>query len=111
MLQRAGSSRPYSSRSRRIEGVEYQTLMRWAAIASARGCGLFPSSSETRTTAAPHVSGTNRSRIERSKWKGAWDEKRSSGRGAKAPWHQSTKASALAWVWTTPLGLPVEPDV
>lgn len=51
------------------------------------------------------------SRIERSKWKGAWDEKRSAFVGSKTCRHQSTKLTALSWLSITPFGLPVDPEV
>ena len=49
--------------------------------------------------------------MERSKWKGAWFEKRSSSRGSMISEHQSTKAFALRCVSITPFGFPVEPEV
>ena len=48
---------------------------------------------------------------DRSKWKGAWEEKRSLGSGSKVSEHQSTKLIAARLLSITPLGLPVEPEV
>src|SRR5690606_37477829 len=51
------------------------------------------------------------SRIERSKWNGAWEEKRSSAVGSNVSEHQSMNERALECVCMTPFGLPVDPDV
>ncbi len=51
------------------------------------------------------------SRIDRSKWNGACDEKRSVAFGSKDSEHQSTKLTAFSCDSITPFGLPVEPDV
>ena len=51
------------------------------------------------------------SSTDRSKWNGAWLEKRSSARASTSATDQSMKASAARWLMQTPLGRPVEPDV
>ena len=51
------------------------------------------------------------SRIDRSKWNGAWDEQRSVAVTAKVSEHQSTKLVAFRWDSMTPLGFPVDPEV
>jgi hypothetical protein len=94
-----------------MDGVEYHIVMRFDAIAGAKRAGSLPTSSPNRTTVAPCFMGTCRSRIERSKWKGAWDEKRSSSVGSSASPHQSTNAAAWRCESVTPFGVPVEPDV
>ena len=68
-------------------------------------------SSPISTSVAPCFRQTWRSRIERSKWNGACDEKRSAAVGSKVSEHQSTKLTAFSCDSITPLGLPVEPDV
>ena len=51
------------------------------------------------------------SRIDRSKWNGAWLLKRSVSVGSNTDEHQSTKLTAFSCVSITPFGMPVEPDV
>jgi hypothetical protein len=68
-------------------------------------------SSGTSTSVAPCPSETWTSRIERSKWNGACEEKRSASLGAKVSLHQSTKLVPFSCDSITPLGFPVDPDV
>src|SRR5688500_9466794 len=95
----------------RIDGAEYQTVIRLSAIRRASPSGSLPTSSGTSTTLAPLQSGVYRSRIERSKWNGACDEKRSCAVGSNTATHHSTKLVAFSCDSMTPLGFPVEPEV
>jgi hypothetical protein len=68
-------------------------------------------SSATSTSVAPCLSDTWTSRIERSKWKGACEEKRSRSVGSNTSEHQSTKLAPFSCDSITPFGFPVEPEV
>ena len=61
----------------RIDGAEYQTLILRAARKLPRRTGSLASDSPIRTRVAAFRQETKRSKIDRSKWNGAWEEKRS----------------------------------
>src|SRR5205807_6981382 len=102
---------PYWASKLRMEGAEYQHVICCSAISAARRRGSLPTSSAMSTSVAPCLRGTWISRMERSKWNGACEEKRSLVIGSNTSEHQSTKLTAFSWESITPLGLPVEPDV
>src|SRR5690349_10404768 len=102
---------PNSASRLRTDGVEYQTVSCFEAINDASFPGLLPSSSEIKCRVLPCFAGRYRSKIERSKWKGAWLLKRSCSSGVNTEEHQSTKLSALRWLNVTPFGIPVDPEV
>ena len=106
-----GRSRPpCSASSARIDGAEYQTLIRRSARKSPSRPGSLPSASPIRTRVAALRQEANRSKTERSKCRGACEAKRSSAdQGPSARWHQSRNVRALACESITPLGWPVEP--
>ena len=80
-------------------------------MSCARSKGCFPISSPIRINVLPCFTELKMSRIERSKWNGACEEKRSSDVGLNVSEHHSTKLTALRCVNWTPFGLPVEPEV
>ena len=84
---RAGAARSPAGRGRRarvssarIDGAEYQTLIRRSARNSPSRAGSLPSASPIRTSVAALRHDANRSKTDRSKWNGACDAKRSSSR-------------------------------
>ena len=95
----------------RIDGTEYQTVSSESRIHVASSTGKSASCCGTSTTAAPAFAAANRSKTERSKWSGAWLERRSSSVTPNSSVAQSTKAIALRWESMTPFGTPVDPDV
>src|SRR5439155_2224758 len=60
---------------------------------------------------APAAKAPKMSNTDRSKCSGEWPESLSSGPRPKYPFAHSTKWITLAWVITTPLGAPVDPEV
>src|SRR5262249_58197100 len=76
-----------------------------------RAAGNFVRNSGTRTVVEPARAAENRSKVERSKWKGAWLLTRSACERPYSPAAQVQNARALACVWTMPLGVPVDPEV
>ncbi len=81
------------------------------AMKGPSAAGSLPRSSSMMQSVAPCLRETKMSRMDRSKWNGAWAEKRSSARGVNVSEHQSTNVVAFSCVRVTPLGRPVEPDV
>src|SRR3972149_5505476 len=95
----------------KTEGADDQLVIRRSAMVAARPIGSFAVSSAIRTRAAPCLIGTYRSRMDRSKWNGACEAKRSVSAGWNTSEHQSTKLSALRCESITPFGFPVDPEV
>src|SRR6185437_1915807 len=100
-----------SWRATRAEGTEYQTEMRSFSIQSATALGKRAVTASKRQTAAPRLRLAQRSKMERSKWKGAWLATRSAGPRLIWSAAHSMKLRAWPWVSMTPLGTPVEPEV
>ena len=93
-------------------GAEYQTLIRLPARKSPSRAGSLPRFSPISTKVEAFRQAAKRSKTERSKWKGAWEAKRSSlPQGPRDCWHQSRNVKAFLCESITPLGWPVEPEV
>jgi len=86
-------------------------VMRRSSMNVARSRGRTDFSGGTSTTAAPAPAAANTSKIDRSKWSGAWLDRRSSDETANRAMPQSTNVSAFRWESMTPFGSPVEPEV
>ncbi len=65
----------------------------------------------TSTRVAPARAAAYRSKVDRSKWSGAWLDTTSSATTAYSSAAQSTNPRQARWLSITPFGVPVDPDV
>ena len=111
-LEPGRSSLPCWANSARIEGAEYQMLIRRSVTNSPSRTGSLPRFSPISTSVDARWQAAKRSNTDRSKWNGACEANRSSSfHGPSVRWHQSRNVKALACDSITPLGCPVDPDV
>ncbi len=108
---RASTSGAPSATPRHRLGVACTTVTPSASTTRRSSSGSCTSSLSASTTAAPLISGTNSSRCAMSNPTVVTASSRSSGVIAVRSRMSSTKLRRLPRVTTTPLGLPVEPEV
>src|SRR5690606_26228695 len=93
------------------DGTEYQMVSSFSSAKRTASAGKTVALVGTSTTGAPAMAAAKRSKTERSKWNGAWLERRSAAVTPIVRTAQSTNDQPLRWLNITPLGRPVEPDV
>ena len=93
------------------DGTEYQIVIRSRRTKSTSRGPTKDKPSGMSETHAPLANAAYRSKTERSKWNGAWLDRRSPGWGSSSSSAHSMNASAFPWLMHTPLGRPVDPDV
>src|SRR5437667_2632947 len=93
------------------DGTENHCVSSAVRMNSASLCGSRFSWCDTRWSAAPAAKLPNTSKVERSKCSGACPDVRSNGPSPKWRTAHSMKHVTFACVITTPLGIPVDPDV
>jgi hypothetical protein len=79
----------------RTEGTEYHTVISFCSMNFLTSIGNTDVSGGTMTIVAPAPAAAKMSKIVRSKWSGAWFERRSSGVRAKRSIPHSTKVRAF----------------
>src|SRR5437867_10839184 len=92
-------------------GTEYQTVIPWFWINEESCMGKADNPSGTSEIAAPALIAAKMSKTDRSKFHGAWLDRRSATEMEKVSHAQLTKVSAFRWESMTPLGWPVDPEV
>src|SRR5437773_828481 len=94
-----------------MDGTENHCVNWDERMKSARRCGNRLISGGTRWSCAPAAKVAKISKVERSKWSGECPDSRSDAVMEKYRHAHSTNAITLAWLITTPFGVPVDPDV